>query len=72
MKKSDEDLARISETISDGLGVDWARERRQRPDLEPLILELELIERVVRGYGLLHSASGRMHVPPPARHRPRP
>ena len=39
MKKSDEDLARISETISDGLGVDWARECRQRPDLETQILE---------------------------------
>ena len=65
MKRNDEDLTRISETISDGQGVDWARERRRRPDLEPLILELEAIERVVRGCGLLHSASGRLHAPRP-------
>ena len=65
MKDVDEDLVRISEIISDGGDVDWALERRRRPDLEPLILELEAIERVVRSYGLLHSASGRMHAPPP-------
>jgi len=71
MKDADEDLVRISETISDGQGVDWAFERRRRPDLEPLILELEAIERVVRYYGLLHSASGRLHTPPPGEPRDR-
>ena len=72
MKDADEDLVRISETISDGGDVDWAEERRRRPDVEPLILELEAIERVVRSYGLLHSASGRLHAPPPAERPPRP
>ena len=65
MKDVDEDLVRISETISDGGDVDWEGERGRRPDLEPLIQELEAIERVVRHYGLLHSASGRLHAPPP-------